>query len=99
MLTRYSHFAKCFIWFNAKVALEIATANGYCATKTLYYYGVKLHILAEHKPGKLPHPEYIGLTNAGMDDRKAFEIIIPGLGIRGKYSISSTLKLPGFALA
>tara|TARA_Y100000813_G_C24101538_1_gene323270 strand:- start:17 stop:913 length:897 start_codon:yes stop_codon:yes gene_type:complete len=66
--------------FNAKVAPEIATANGYCATKKLYYYGVKLHILAEHNPGKLPHPEYIGLTNAGMHDRKAFEMIMPGLG-------------------
>lgn len=29
--------------FYAKVAPEIATSNGYCATKKMYYYGVKLH--------------------------------------------------------
>ena len=32
--------------FHAKVAPEIATKNGYCATKKLYYYGVKLHVIA-----------------------------------------------------
>src|SRR4051794_33574754 len=32
--------------FRAKVAAELATPNGYCATKKLYYYGTKLHILA-----------------------------------------------------
>ncbi len=32
--------------FHAKVAPELATANGYCATKKMHYYGVKLHIVA-----------------------------------------------------
>lgn len=62
--------------FNAKVAPEIATKNGYCATKRLYYYGVKLHVIASQQPGTLPVPACIGLTNAGMHDRKAFEQII-----------------------
>ena len=34
--------------FNAKVAPEIATKNGYCATKKLFYNGVKLHVIARH---------------------------------------------------
>ncbi|MDD9335665.1 MAG: hypothetical protein PV347_06605 [Rickettsiaceae bacterium] len=63
--------------FNAKVALEIATANGYCATKKLHYYGVKLHILAGYKQGYLPVPSYVVLTEAGMADLKAYEYILP----------------------
>ncbi|MFU7503288.1 MAG: hypothetical protein ACE1S7_07955 [Candidatus Tisiphia sp.] len=63
--------------FNAKVALEIATANGYCVTKKLHYYGVKLHILAGYKQGSLPVPSYVGLTEAGMADLKAYEYILP----------------------
>lgn len=61
--------------FKAKVAPEIATKNGYCSTKKLHYYGVKLHVLAHRQTGQLPMPEYIGLTNAGMNDNKAFEQI------------------------
>jgi hypothetical protein len=61
--------------FKAKVAPEIATNNGYCATKKLYYYGVKLHVLARYQKGQLPMPTYIGLTSAGMHDNKAFEHI------------------------
>lgn len=65
--------------FNAKVAPEIATNNGYCATKKLYYYGVKLHVVGYRQEGTLPIPMGIGLTNAGMNDRKAFEQILPEL--------------------
>lgn len=65
--------------FHAKVAPEIATKNGYCATKKLHYYGVKLHAIASRQPGALPVPACLGLTDAGMHDRKAFEQIIPFL--------------------
>lgn len=65
--------------FKAKVAPEIATANGYCATKKLHYYGVKLHVLAGYKQGSLPVPSYVGLTEAGMADLKAYECILPVL--------------------
>lgn len=65
--------------FNAKVAPEIATNNGYCATKKLYYYGVKLHAVASRQKGSLPVPVCLGLTDAGMHDRKAFEQILPAL--------------------
>lgn len=65
--------------FHAKVAPEIATNNGYCATKKMYYYGVKLHVIAARVSGALPLPICIGLTNAGMNDQKAFEQIFPFL--------------------
>lgn len=61
--------------FHAKVAPELATKNGYCATKKLHYYGVKLHVVATKVTGILPRPACIGLTNAGLHDRKAFEQI------------------------
>lgn len=54
--------------FHAKVAPDIATKNGYCATKKLHYYGVKLHVIGRHKSGCLPMPEYVGLTDAGIHD-------------------------------
>lgn len=63
--------------FNAKVAPEIATSNGYCATKKMYYYGVKLHVAALRQNQALPVPQYIGLTNAGVADRKAYEQAMP----------------------
>ncbi len=65
--------------FHAKVAPEIATKNGYCATKKVHYYGVKLHVVANRKKGSLPIPVCLGLTDAGMHDRKAFEQILPAL--------------------
>ncbi len=65
--------------FHAKVAPEIATKNGYCATKKLHFYGVKLHVVGSRKKGSLPIPVCLGLTDAGMHDRKAFEQIVPFL--------------------
>ena len=62
--------------FNAKVAPEIASSNGYCATKKFHYYGVKLHILADYRKGSLPIPRLIGLTDAGTHDLKAYEQVI-----------------------
>lgn len=65
--------------FRAKVAPELATNNGYCPAKKLHYYGVKLHVVACMRPGMLPLPTCVGLTGAGMNDRKAFEQILPYL--------------------
>jgi hypothetical protein len=59
----------------AKVAPEIANI-GFCATKNLYYYGVKIHILASDRDGSLPVPEYIGLTSASEHDLSAFRAIV-----------------------
>ncbi len=65
--------------FNAKVALDLADNCGYCSTKNLYYHGVKLHTVAIRQNGSLPIPEYVGLTKAGMSDRKAYEQLLPSL--------------------
>ena len=41
-----------------KVAPELSEKS-YCATKNVYYFGVKLHLVAFRRKGKLPMPEYL----------------------------------------
>jgi len=55
-----------------KVATEI-TNKGYCSTKSLYYYGLKLHALAFSTPNKIPFPEGIVLTPASENDLNVFK--------------------------
>lgn len=53
----------------AKVAPQIAD-KGYCSSKDTFYHGVKLHIVAEKRPGTMPLPDRVGLT-AGSKKRFA----------------------------
>lgn len=57
---------------SGKVAPEI-TDKGYCSTKSLYYYGLKLHALGFCNPNKLPHPEQIIFTPASVNDLTLFK--------------------------
>ncbi len=50
-----------------KVATEL-TDKGYCSTKGIYYYGMKLHALGFRRKGTLPHPEQILFTPASVND-------------------------------
>ena len=52
---------------SATVASELAN-KGYNSTKKTYYYGVKVHILAFRREGKLPIPNYISVTPASESD-------------------------------
>ena len=56
----------------AKVAREVVD-KGYCSTKNMYYYGLKLHLLAFRRPGTIPFPEFIGLRAASENDLTAFK--------------------------
>jgi hypothetical protein len=64
--------------FKASVAPELADA-GYCATKKLYYYGVRVHVVGSRQTGTLPTPHYIGVTGASDHDGKIFDQIRPYL--------------------
>ena len=57
---------------NGKVAKEL-TDKGYCSTKSLYYYGVKLHELAFRRLNKIPFPEEIQITPASINDLTVFK--------------------------
>lgn len=54
-----------------KVAREI-TDKGYCSTKSMYYFGLKLHALAFKHPNKLPFPEQLLITPASENDMNVF---------------------------
>jgi hypothetical protein len=64
--------------FKARVAKGVAD-NGYCATKKLYFYGVRVHIVGRKQSGTLPSPEYILVTPASEHDGKVFDQIRPHL--------------------
>lgn len=55
-----------------KVAREI-TDKGYCSTKGMYYYGIKLHMLGFRRKGKLPYPEQIVYTPASENDLNVYK--------------------------
>lgn len=42
--------------------------KGYCSSKGMYYYGLKLHLLGFVRPGTLPMPECFGVTGASEND-------------------------------
>ena len=52
---------------SSKVAKEI-TDKGFCSTKGIFYYGLKMHLLGFRRKGKLPHPEQILYTPASVND-------------------------------
>lgn len=60
----------------AKVARQLAS-KGYCASKRLYYHGVKLHLLARKRHHRLPVPESLVLTTAAVHDLTAFQHSLP----------------------
>lgn len=58
----------------AKVAPDLAD-KGYCASKNLYFYGVKLHCVGLLKPNTIPAPSFVGLAPASVNDHNVFEQI------------------------
>lgn len=58
-----------------KVAPEL-TDKGYCATKKMHYYGVKLHAVGFRRAGALPLPEYLLITPASTNDLSALRMEI-----------------------
>lgn len=58
--------------FGAKVAPNYCD-KGFCASKQLHYYGLKLHVMGFSVFNKLPLPEYIGTTPASNNDLTVFK--------------------------
>jgi Transposase DDE domain len=59
-----------------KVAPELSEKS-YCSTKGIYYFGLKLHVLAFRRKGKLPVPEMLVVTSAAENDLEAFRSLMP----------------------
>jgi len=62
----------------AKVASEVANC-GYCGSKDVYYYGVKVHLLAIRQAGDLPRPAYLEVTAASSHDLSVLDGLAPYL--------------------
>lgn len=56
----------------ARVAPELAD-KGFCASKDLYFYGVKLHCVGLLRPSRIPVPSFVGLAPASANDHPIFE--------------------------
>ena len=63
----------------ARVAGEMAD-KGFCASKSSYYYGVKLHAIALRRTAKLPLPALLHLSRASQHDLAALRELNPDLG-------------------
>lgn len=63
-----------------KVAPRL-TDKGYCATKKLHYFGVKLHVLALRVAGSLPLPKTAIVTPASVHDLNALRDCLEQLKI------------------
>jgi hypothetical protein len=72
MLAQHNHA------YTAKVAPEIA-GRGYCSTKKLHYYGVKAHVVARKRAGKLPDLEILMVEDASRHDGPIFDQMRPML--------------------
>lgn len=67
----------------ARVARREQLADvGFCATKQLYYSGVKLHLIAARRINQLPLPEKIHLSEASRHDLAALRELNPHLPAR-----------------
>lgn len=69
----------------ARVAKQ-QCGKGYCSSKDLYYYGVKLHLLGALNPGTLPTPEFCWFGSARENDLTAARFCFEGIYGRKIYA-------------
>ncbi len=69
----------------ARVARQIAN-TGFCATKQMHFHGVRLHVIAQARPQRLPIPTHLWLERANTHDLTA---------LRGQASIPTNINLFG----
>ena len=58
--------------YRAKVATDEANQS-YCATKEIWYHGVKLHLVARRQYKSLPKPEILKITAAAEHDLRVLQ--------------------------
>lgn len=82
---------------SGKVAPEI-TAKGFCSTKSMFYYGLKLHSLAFRRSNQLPFPEQLLITPASENDLNVFKQAWASIENRTFYGDKIYLNEEFFAL-
>lgn len=76
-----------------KVATEISDKT-FCATKGIYYYGVKMHTVAKKVTKKLPLIDFISITKASENDLTAFRPILEKLFNKSIFADKAYSDLP-----
>lgn len=71
--------------FTGKIAPELCN-KGYCSSKNLYYYGLKLHVMGLARLQKLPLPEFVGVSPASNNDLTVFKPIFETLHNRAIFA-------------
>jgi len=61
----------------ARVASKRTPDVGYCSSKDTFYHGVKLHVIAGKRSGKLPLPNRAGMTPGSENDLQALRRVLP----------------------
>jgi len=56
----------------ARVARDLAN-SGYCAAKKLHFHGIRLHLIASRRAGRLPLPKILWLREASVHDLTSFK--------------------------
>ena len=70
--------------YGARVARERANV-GYCAAKKMHFHGVRLHITAARRTGRLPLPRKVWLRAASVHDSKAIKEQKPEIQARALF--------------
>jgi Transposase DDE domain len=58
--------------YTARFARETADI-GYCASKKLFFHGVKLHVITSRRSGHLPQPQQMWLREASCNDLRSLK--------------------------
>jgi len=74
-----------------KVATEL-TDKGYCSTKKLHYFGVKLHTIGFYRNQQLPFPEFFNVSKASEHDLNAVREIFLQFTNRAIYADKAYAK-------
>jgi hypothetical protein len=61
-----------------KIARELSDKS-FCSTKNLFYYGVKVHMVAQRVRGSIPLMDFVSITPASENDLTAIRPILPKL--------------------
>jgi IS5 family transposase len=77
----------------AKAAPELADC-GYCASKKLHYYGVKLHVLGIKRDNRIPIPDYIAISRASEHDLNILKELADELNDVEIYADKAYCSLP-----
>jgi hypothetical protein len=71
--------------YTARVARDVAD-RGYCASKKLYFHGVRLHTIARRRSGTIPLPDQIWLREGSVHDLTSVreqEVSLPNSSLIG----------------